>query len=129
MNNEMISINPKYKNIIDYRLNDAESKKNFMFLVNQAIKTITHYDEISDFERFMYRKNSNGMFYATGITTKGIYNITGIRVAGQTMMKFARVGLMELKKDGGCNRYFFPYDFFITNDLSIKFVVPTNIVF
>jgi hypothetical protein len=129
MNNEMISINPKYKNIIDYRLNDADSKRTFMFLVNLAIKTITQYDEISDFERFMYRKNADGKFYAIGTSTKGIYNIYEIRVAGQTMMKYVRAGLMEQKKDNGCNRYFFPYDFFITNDLSIKFVVPANIVF
>lgn len=129
MNNEMISINPKYKNIIDYRLNDVDSKRTFMFLVNLAIKTITQYDEISQYERFMYRKNADKKFYVFGMTTKGLYNITGTRVAGQTMMKYVRAGLMEQKKDNGCNRYFFPYDFFITNDLSIKFVVPANIVF
>lgn len=126
MNKEMISINPKYKNIIDYKLNDVDT---FMFLVNLAIKTITQYDEISDYERFMYRKNADGKFYAIGTTTKGFYNLTEMRVAGQTMMKYVRDGLMELKKENGCNRYLFPYDFFITNDLRIKFVAPTNIIF
>lgn len=128
MNKEMISINPKYKNIIDYKLNDADSKRDFMFLVNLSIKTITQYDEISKYERFMYAKNREGLFYPSGFCVLGLTHQTGVKIAGQRLMKYVRAGLLTCVK-GNPNYYFFPYDFFITNDLRIKFVIPANIVF
>lgn len=114
---DMFGVNPKYWLSIS-KINDADSMETFKFLIDYALQSITG----SCHNGFYYR-NKQGYYSCQGVSTRGIYNSTGIRIAGARMMKFVRLGLMEVCKDHliDTNLYKFYDDFFTTNDLSIKF--------
>ena len=139
---DMFGINPKYERIIDSRLNDADCFHAFQVLVNTALenltkliegKTRTDLIEPKMFGKY-YGYNDNDAGYnrdvfegyaPRALSAKNLNQKVGNMHAPARLTKYVRDGLMKKGKYGGKNEnysYYFPYDFFTTNNPAIKFV-------
>lgn len=114
---DTFSINSKYN--YAYSRFDEDDRKVLHILINYGLHCITCKNE---WENFYSYSSKNNYFYCAGTSTANINRIFHIRVSGQKMMKYVRLGIMYNEKDlHGQNVYYFPRDFFTTNDLRIKF--------
>ena len=139
---DMFGINPKYELIIENKLNYADGFKAFKVLVNTALDNLTKLIEgkvrIGLIEPGMFIKyygyNDNpgdwnrDVFdgYAPHPCSAREFNQKiGNLYAPARLTKYVNNGLMRRGKYGVKNEtysYYLPYDFFTTNDPTIKFV-------
>lgn len=113
--NGIVGINPKYQPIINYGFDCWGSQNNFMKLVNASHNELYH-GEYNNF--FFLKSNSYRQHFRTAREISDY--VVEENYAPATLMKYVRMGLMEIEK-GKPNTYCFPADFFISNDLSIDF--------
>lgn len=108
---DFISINPKYKRIIDKL--EKENRVKFLAMVARSGWTGSRYTN------YFFPATSD--YHQQFHSAKEISDYVGeYKYQGSTLIKFARMGLMEIEE--GCpNKYCLPFDFFLTNDLSITF--------
>ena len=114
IDNGIVGINPKYSAIINHKFDCWGDQHRFMKLVNAS-----HYELPNG-------RYNNFFFLASNLyrqyfrTAREISDCVEENYASATLMKYVRMGLMEMKK-GKPNTYCLPADFFISNDLSIDF--------
>ena len=114
---DTFSINSKYN--YAYVRFDEDDRKVLTILINYGLHCITCKNEWENFYQYSLKDKC---YYCNGTSTANINHIFHIRVSGQKMMKYVRLGIMYYRKDlHGQNIYYFPSDFFTTNDLRIKF--------
>ena len=113
--NGIVGINPKYQPIINHGFDCWGNQNNFMKLVNAS-----HCEVLTDggYNNFFFLASNRYRQYFR--TAREISAYVEENYAPATLMKYVRMGLMEMEK-GKPNTYCFPADFFISNDLSIDF--------
>lgn len=139
---DMFGINPKYENLIETKLNDADSFHAFKTLVNTALDNLTklvegkvrigliepgmfikYYDYNNDPHSY-HRDVFEG--YAPHPCSAKLFNQkVGNIYAPARLTKYVNNGLMRRGKYGVKSEtysYYLPYDFFTTNNPAIKFV-------
>ena len=120
--NGMVDVNVKYKNIINnLPLGD---KDKFEFLTEWVIGMIYDYHNPNHHNDLFYRYDkSNKKFITKNFTTSDIDWFIQWRIPGATMMKWVRLGLIELVwKSKSGNTYKLPDDFLGSNDPNIQFI-------
>ena len=144
-NDDIIGVNPKYMKLIETKLNDSESYNTYIELVNYAYEQLKHLikclpdnrkyglwrdrDDPGCFrdDLFMPGRNKDtkrdGSWQPHAIDCAELKNVVS-GISGPRLTKYVNMGLMKRYKGYGKNnkyRYYFPYDFFTTNDMSIRF--------
>jgi len=114
--NGVVGINPKYQPIINYGFDCWGSQNKFMKLVDASHNDIDIYDQ--EYNNFFFL--SSNRYRQHFRTAKEISAYMDDNYTAATLMKYVRMGLMEMEK-GKPNTYCFPADFFTSNDLSIDF--------
>jgi len=139
---DMFGINPKYERIIENKLNDADGFNAFKVMVNTALENLTKEIEgkvrIGLIEPHMFGKyygyNNDPHNYHRDVfegyaphpySAKQLNQKIGNLYAPARLTKYVNNGLMRRGKYGVKSEtysYYLPYDFFTTNDPTIKFV-------
>ena len=143
MANDILGINPKYKKLIKTKLTDVDSYNTFMELVECAKSDIIHlYSIKTDIMRdtnsfssnsyYLYKFNRDANMEYDGTmcpsprTCKTLKEMVN-GISAPRLTKYVNAGLMsrghnEYPSSSKNNYYYYlPWDFFTTNDLSIKF--------
>ena len=110
----VVGINPKYSMIINHKFNCWDDQNKFMKLVDAS-----HFETVFD-EYGNYFFPVSQRYRQRFLTAKEISEYMDDTYTAPTLMKYVRMGLMEMEK-GKPNIYCFPADFFVSNDLSIDF--------
>lgn len=114
--NGIVGINPKYSMIINHKFDNQGERNKFMKLVDASHNDINIYDK--EYNNFFFL--SSNKYRQHFRTMSEISAYMDDNYAPATLMKYVRIGLMEIEK-GKPNTYCFPADFFTSNDLSIDF--------
>ena len=143
---DMFGINPKYEKLIETKLNDTDSFHAFKVLVNRALKNLVLEIEGKVSVRLIeprmfvswgkYRnpdilKNLDTDVFETytpyAWPSKILNQKIGNIYPSARLTKYVKIGLMKRGKysNDTTYSYYLPYDFFITNNPTIKFV-PTD---
>jgi len=112
--NGVVGINPKYSVIINHKFDNQGERNKFMKLVD-ASHFVLPDGRYNNF--FFLASNRYRQYFRT---MREISDDMDDNYAPATLMKYVRMGLMEMEK-GKPNTYCFPADFFTSNDLSIDF--------
>ena len=120
--NGMVDVNVKYKNIINNL--PWGDKDKVEFLTEWVIGMIYDYHNPNHHNDLFYRYDkSNKKFITKNFTTSDIDWFIQWKIPGQTMMKWVRLGLIELVwKSKSGNTYKLPDDFLGSNDPNIQFI-------
>lgn len=143
---DMFGINPKYERIIETKLNDADCYHAFKVLVNMALDHIMKltddnrrpdYKDMRLFSKYYGYNDEPGNWnrdvfegYAPHPVLAKTLNERANLYAPARLTKYVRIGLLHrgnsphytsLKKNTPY-AYYLPYDFFTTNNPTIKFV-------
>lgn len=120
--NGMVDVNVKYKKIINNLPWDNKDK--FEFLTEWVIGMIYDYHNPNHHNDLFYKYNkNNNKFVTKNFTTNDIDWFIQCKIPGQTMMKWVRLGLIELvSKSKSGNVYKLPNDFLGSNDPNIQFI-------
>ncbi len=124
---DILGINPKYRTAIS-SLNEKQLEA-YSTIVNLCADSIIRYDILKSSPWHDYTfgigrtKDKSFIFHPFNVGT--INYCSGVSVAGATMTKLVKLGLLEKTgKYGDSTGYRIPADLFTTNDLSIKFYNP-----
>ena len=131
---DVLGINPKYNAIIETSL----TEKGFVAykaIVNRCAHSLLHYEEIrargfaGSYTFGVMRWRDDGLLHPMSFNTSQIDYYCGVKVAGATMSKLVRMGLLKITSKGTTTQYALPDDFFTTNDLSIGLYQPIDTSF
>ena len=131
---DMLGINPKYEAIINTSLTEKGIVA-YKAIVNKCAHSILHYDEIrargfaGGYSFGVSRHRDDKLLHPMSFDTNTIEYHCGVKVAGATMSKLVRLGLLKITSKGHTTQYALPDDFFTTNDLSIGLYQPVNTSF
>ena len=147
MANDVLGINPKYEKLINMKLNDADSYNTFMELVESAKSDILRVNERiknegikpdvmrcgcvftpgntdTGYDLYKMNRDANmeydGTICSSPKTCKWLKDMAN-GISAPRLTKYVNAGLMGRGKGASKQYYYyFPWDFFTTNDLSIK---------
>lgn len=132
---DILGINPKYRTAIS-SLNEKQLEA-YSAIVNRCAHSILHLHQEAIHARSfegsytfgVMRHRSDKLLHPMSFNTRQIEFYCGIKVAGATMSKLVRLGLLKITSKGTTTQYALPDDFFTTNDLSIGLYQPVETSF